>query len=221
VVAARPIAPLDDPHAMRAAATALARATRLPVQPLTVVRHDEIVVVPPVAAQGAGAVADSLAKTQARLADRSVALAVGMSTVYAGLAAVGDAYREAVTARDRLLPNPGVAALPAMTMFDYLTMRGDRTARRLVPPAIEQFVSEDSQAGGALLGTLQAYAAADLNARLAAERLHIHVNTAHYRLARIAERTGCDLRRVGDVIELLIAARLASAADGVSEALGG
>jgi len=37
------------------------------------------------------------------------------------------------------------------------------------------------------------------------------VNTAHYRLARIAERTGLDLRRVDDLIEILIAARLADA----------
>ncbi|MGW0700080.1 helix-turn-helix domain-containing protein [Streptomyces sp. NPDC002867] len=29
----------------------------------------------------------------------------------------------------------------------------------------------------------------------AAHRLHLHVNTAYYRLERIAERTGCDLRR--------------------------
>ena len=81
-------------------------------------------------------------------------------------------------------------------MFDYLTTHGDGTARRMVPPAIEQFVAEDLDSGGALLGTLRAYADADLSAKRAAEQLHIHVNTAHYRLARIAERTGCDLRRV-------------------------
>jgi sugar diacid utilization regulator len=36
-----------------------------------------------------------------------------------------------------------------------------------------------------------------------------HVNTAHHRLARIEERTRRDLRRVTDVIDLLIAIRLA------------
>jgi hypothetical protein len=209
VIAALPTNPLEDPHALRAAATALARAVRQPIQPLTVVRHDEIVVVAPAPAGDAEALSESLAQTQRRLAERNVPLAVGMSTVYNGLAAVGDAYREAVAARDRLLPNPGVVALPAMTMFDYLTMHADGTARRMVPPAIERFVSEDLAGGGALLATLEAYAAADLNAKQAAQRLHIHVNTAHYRLAKIAERTGCDLRQVSDVIELLIATKLA------------
>jgi hypothetical protein len=45
--------------------------------------------------------------------------------------------------------------------------------------------------------------------RLAAQRLFIHVNTAHHRLTRIEERTGCDLRDLAGVQELLIAIRLA------------
>jgi sugar diacid utilization regulator len=211
VIAALPTKPLEDPHALRAAANALARTTQLPAPPLAVVRHDEIVVVAPRPAGDVRGLAARLADTQERLAAREVPLAIGLSTVYDGLAALSDAYREAVSARDRLLPSPGVVALPAMTMFDYLTMQGDRTARRMVPPAIERFVAEDLGSGGALLDTLRAYAGADLNAKRAAEQLHIHVNTAHYRLARIAERTGCDLRRIGDVIELLIATRLAGA----------
>ena len=46
-------------------------------------------------------------------------------------------------------------------------------------------------------------------AKAASERLHVHVNTAHYRLGKIAERTGCDLRSISDVLELLIAINLA------------
>jgi sugar diacid utilization regulator len=214
VIAALPTQPLADPDALRAAATALARATRRSVSPLAVVRHDEIVVVAPEPGDDVTALARRLDEAQRRLAARGVPLAVGLSTIYQGLGAVGDAYREAVSARDRMLPNPGVVALPAMTIFDYLTMHADGTARRMVPPEIERFVAEDLAGGGALLATLRAYAGADLSAKRAAEELHIHVNTAHYRLARIAERTGCDLRRVGDVIELLIAARLASGSSG-------
>ena len=56
------------------------------------------------------------------------------------------------------------------------------------------------------------FAESDLNAKIAAERLHLHVNTAYYRLEKIAERTGYDLRRLADVVELLIAVRLLDAA---------
>ena len=36
----------------------------------------------------------------------------------------------------------------------------------------------------------------------------MHVNTIYYRIDRISERTGLDLRRLDEVIELLLAVRL-------------
>ena len=148
VIAALPTAPVEDPHALRAAATALARATGRAVRPLTVVRHEEIVVVTPTTAERAHCkLASGVADAQRRLAGRKLPLAVGVSTVYDGLAAVGQAYREAVSARDGLLPRPGTVALPAMTIFDYLTTQGNGTARRMIPPTIAQFVSEDRGRG--------------------------------------------------------------------------
>jgi sugar diacid utilization regulator len=210
VIVALPTTSPDDPHALRGAATALARATRQAVAPLTVVRHDEIVIV--AAPTGdLGKLAAGVLAAQQRMAGHGLALTVGISTLYEGLAGIGPAYREAVLARDRVRPDPGVVALPAMTVFDYLTLRDDGTARRMVQPVIERFVSEDLASGGTLLQTLQAYAAADFNVKRAADQLHVHVNTARYRLARVAERTGCDLRRITDVVELLIAARLVGA----------
>jgi len=142
------------------------------------------------------------------LARRGVRLAVGVSTEHAGLTEAPDAYAEARTARDGLAGAPGVLALPLLTSFDYLVLRDDETARRLIRPPVRQFVTEDLAAGGALITTLTEFAACDLNAKTAAERLHLHVNTAYYRLERIAERTGCDLRRLSDVLELMIAVRL-------------
>jgi len=107
------------------------------------------------------------------------------------------------------------AASPArwrsMTSFDYLVRHSNPTARRVIRDAVAQFVADDAAQGGVLVATLRAYAAADLNVTEAAERLHIHVNPARYRLAKIEERAGLDLRHVGDVIELLIAAQLAEA----------
>ena len=105
-------------------------------------------------------------------------------------------------------------ALAELTGFDYLTLRADPTAGRLLSPAVQCFVEEDAAAGGVLTSTLLEYAAANLNAKVAAQRLYIHVNTAHHRLARIEEKTGCDLRKLADVQELLIAIRLATGRSG-------
>jgi sugar diacid utilization regulator len=71
-----------------------------------------------------------------------------------------------------------------------------------------EFVERDLAEGGELSRTLLAYVAANLNAKAASQRLHVHVNTAHYRLGKIADRTGCDLRNISDVLELLIAINL-------------
>ena len=139
------------------------------------------------------------------------ALAVGVSTVQRGLSTLGGAYREASQALRRVAESGGVLSLPDLSAFEYLTLRDDEVARRLIAPEIERFVAEDRAHGGQLIDTLLAYAEADLNAKAAAETLLIHVNTAHYRLGRIAEKTGCDLRRLSDVIDLLIAVRLADA----------
>src|SRR6266536_511637 len=153
----------------------------------------------------------NLRRACADLQRRHVRLAVGVSTVHSGLHEVPEAYAEARVARDSLGTAAGVLALPLLSSFDYLVLREDETARRLIRPEVRRFVAGDAAAGGALIATLVEYAACDLNARTAAKRLHLHVNTAYYRLERIAERTGCDLRRLADVVELLIAVRLLGA----------
>jgi sugar diacid utilization regulator len=145
------------------------------------------------------------------VASQGVTLAVGVSTVQDGVAGLGDAYREASLALGRVAETGGVLSLPDTSAFEYLTLRDDAVARRMIAPEIERFVIEDREHGGALTRTLLAYAATDLNAKAAAEELLIHVNTAHHRLGRIAEKTGCDLRRLPDVIDLLIAIRLTDA----------
>jgi sugar diacid utilization regulator len=208
VASAVPVAPLADDHTLSDAAGAVRRAWDRGARGLVVVRQDEIVGVMPVLA---GRPATTVAKLQRAVVDlrrRQVLLAVGISTVHTGPNEVAAAYAEAGVVRAALGTQAGVAALPMLSSFEYLMLRDDETARRLVRPKLRRFVEEDAARGGALIATLLEYAASDLNAKTAAKRLHLHVNTAYYRLERIAERTGCDLRSFADVQELIIAVRL-------------
>jgi sugar diacid utilization regulator len=202
--------PADDGALTRAART-LAAAIRGRDDPLTVTRHGEIVVVRAGVPGERVALRASLAKACERAAAQGVALAVGVSTVHDSPSSLGAAYREASQGVRRVAVGGGVLSLPDLSAFEFLTLHNDAVARRLIAPEIERFVAEDRAHGGQLIATLLAYAACDLNAKAAAERLLIHANTAHYRIARIEERTGCDLRRLPDVIDLLIAVRLADA----------
>ena len=210
VVAALPTTAPEDDSALRRAANALATAVsaRRGAPPLTVTRHGEIVLVRAVREGERPALVGPLERACAAPANRRLALAVGVSTVQPGIAALRDAYREASLALGRVAATGGVLSLADLTPFEYLTMRDDAVARRMVDPDIARFVAEDRAHGGMLIRTLVAYADADLNAKAASEALLIHVNTAHHRLGRIAERTGRDLRRLSDVIDLLIAIRI-------------
>ena len=178
VISAEPAGPVADLHALRSAAGSLARVPRRSVHPLTVIRHDEIVIIAPARGSDVGSVVERLSATQRRLAERKLALAVGMSTVHNGLAAVPAAYREALEARALLAGRPGTLALPMLSVFDYVVRCSSPTARRLIPVALERFIAEDTDQGGALVATLRAYAAADLSVKRTAEQLHVHVNTA-------------------------------------------
>ena len=102
-------------------------------------------------------------------------------------------------------------ALPCLSAFQYLTRRPDETVRRLIDPRLSAFLAEDGARGGVLADTIRALADADLSLRVAAQRLHIHPNTAHYRLKRIEQRTGRNPRRIADLIELLAAIALEDA----------
>jgi len=208
VIAAALTGDLPRGVSMRDAAAGVARDRR----GLAVVRQDEIVGIMPLPQGGAAAAVTGLRRCWTDLSRRGIRLAMGVSTVHAGLGEVPEAYAEAQAARNGLGGTPGVLALPALSSFDYLVLREDETARRLIRPQVRQFVADDLAAGGTLITTLVEFAACDMNAKTAAERLHLHVNTAYYRLERIAMRTGCDLRRLADVMELLIAVRLLGAA---------
>ena len=211
VIAAVPVSPADDDLALRSAASALARAAGGVLRPLTVVRQDEIVIVRALDGDDARRLTEPVERAQRDLAATGVRLAIGISTPLETTAGLPDGYREACAALESLPPGGGLMALPDLSAFDYLTLRSDGTVLRLLAPAVRRFVEEDTAGGGALTATLLAYASANLNAKVAAQRLYIHVNTAHHRLARIEDKTGCDLRDLGDVQELLIAIRLAGA----------
>jgi len=203
--AAQPVGP-DTTGAWR---TALARADRTLPEPLVVVRQGEIVAVAVLrSATDAGRFCRRLEGAHRRLSAAGTSLVVGASTAAAGVAEMPRVYEEARTALAALAGRPGVLALPRLTPFAYLVLRADGTARGLVDAKLSGFLDHDSGRGGPLSATVRAFADADLNLRLAAERLHIHPNTALYRLRRVQELTGRNPRRFADLLDLLVAVEL-------------
>ena len=200
----------DDADAPDAASAALARAGLHEASTLVVVRQSEIVAVPSL---GPGLdpveMCDGLERLQRRLRAEGLPLAVGISTVAAGVSELPRAYLEARAALECVVdPDGGVAALPRLSAFEYLARHADDTAQRLVDPRLKAFLEEDRARGGVLTATIRVFAESDLNLRVAAERLQVHPNTAQYRMGRIEERTGRNPRCVSDLLDLLVAIAL-------------
>lgn len=144
----------------------------------------------------------------ASMAARDVWPSVGISGTHSGWLSVPAAYEEASHARMSLNGSPGLRMIEEMSTLDFLVHSQGEDGARLVKPAIRAFLAEDLESNGVFVATLKAYIAANLNAKEAALALMVHPNTVYYRLERIAERTGCDVRRVDELIDLLLAVRL-------------
>jgi PucR-like helix-turn-helix protein/diguanylate cyclase with GGDEF domain len=213
VVTAVVVDPVRDADAPQVASAVIASAGLQEMKTLVVVRQAEIVAVLALVGDGASAeLCDRIDALQVRLCHEGIALAMGVSTVAASVAELPRAYHEAAAALEGVGERGGVAALARLSPFQYLTLRSDDTARRLVDPRLRAFLDEDRRRGRALTATIRAFAAADLNLRVAAERLQLHPNTAHYRLRRIEERSGRNPRRLADLLDLLVAIALDDAA---------
>ncbi|MEV0064641.1 helix-turn-helix domain-containing protein [Nocardia sp. NPDC050718] len=176
---------------------------------LSVVRGGEIVAIPALGRDGsAEQLCERLRAMREELAAEGIALAVGVSTAVTEVAQIPRAYRQAQAALALLPEDGGVLALPQLTPFRYLLLRADDTTRQLVDPRIGAALADDRARGGSLAETIRAFAAADMNLREAADTLRIHLNTAKYRLGRIQELTGRNVRSVNDLVELLVAIEL-------------
>lgn len=200
-------APLPDDTRLREVLSTMRSLLGSGDRGLATIRQDDVVGVVPSSTSGRDLVS-VIERAQRILAGRGIDIGVGLSTVHAGLRGIPEAHREAMIAHRSLGGQPGVCPLAALGPLDYLTLVADDTASRLVRPEVRTLIAEDRKAGGALIETLRVYGASDLNAKIAAARLHVHVNTAYYRIDQIAERTGCDPRRFADLQELLIGIRL-------------
>jgi hypothetical protein len=205
--------PTDGPHVVAVATGADADRLALVEQALAVddagrtfvaAKGDEVIAVLPVyVRRGPAEVRAAIARAAERLArTHGLEMRAGVGAVGDDLGDVARGYAEARRAL-RHAPAGGAIALEEVGLVDYLAEQADDAAQRLVPAAAAALAADET-----LSATLRAYADCDMNVARTAERLVVHPNTVHYRLRRVAETTGRDPRRFGDLLELLLALRI-------------
>ncbi|MFC9895355.1 PucR family transcriptional regulator [Nocardia sp. NPDC127579] len=198
----------QEADARRVVAAALARTTVNGLRTLAAVRGTEIVAIPALGRATGAEFCDRLDATERSLRAEGLAVAFGASTVVTDLAQLPAAYQQARAALELAPDTGGVQALSRLTPFRYLMLRADDIAHGLIDPRVRAALAEDRARGGVLTATIRAFAAADMNLREAAEALRVHHNTAKYRVRRIQELTGRNLRHLSDLTDLLVAIEL-------------
>ena len=78
----------------------------------------------------------------------------------------------------------------------------------MIPAAGRRLLESTAAADRILVETLQAYARAEMSARVAADQLAVHPNTVTYRLQKAGELLDRDLAKFSDLVEVLTWARL-------------
>ena len=135
-----------------------------------------------------------------------VPLRAGISLPFSDLQSLAEAREEAKHAL-ALAGERQVVRLSKVRLFEYLLARPSATTRKLVPARLQE-LDEIHRA------TLRYFALANLNAEQAARALGVHANTVTYRLRKVQELTGLDVRRLEDLIDLLAGMRILDLTDG-------
>jgi hypothetical protein len=171
-----------------------------------VTRGDEVVGIFR-AAQAQEVVAQAVQACAAR--SEGLRARAGLSTICRGIGEVARGYWEAVRALRYTSDAEPCIDLRRLGLLRYLDFSADSVAWRLAAecagPLLEPSASRLAEA-------VLAYVACGLNAREAADRLGVHLNTVHNRLARVHDLLARDAWRPIDMIELAAAIRICRAA---------
>ncbi|WP_322802423.1 helix-turn-helix domain-containing protein [Thermoflexus sp.] len=139
-------------------------------------------------------------------------LAAGVGGVYAGPAGLARSFREAVQSLqmvEALLGGDRTLAYSRLDVYRILyPLRESEVLEEFYEQTLGPLERYDQEHHAELIPTLEAFFACDGNLQRTAERLFLHRNSLAYRLRRIQEITGMDLRRWEDCFRLQLALKI-------------
>jgi len=186
---------------------------------LATAHSDSVIVLVPQPA-GADADGDELAR-RIRQAVADSDLGITVSVAVGRLCVKPDDFKPAFVEAQRALDlmvrfgkKEQVVNYDRLGVYRLLAQIDDRTGlEAFAGRMLEPLVAYDKARGTPLLKTLETYLQRHGNLRQSARDLHIHLNTLHYRLQRIASLIGADLKDADVRLDLLLALRVRALAD--------
>ncbi|MFE3724873.1 helix-turn-helix domain-containing protein [Nocardia sp. NPDC059154] len=155
----------------------------------------------------AAAVVRRLGRITPALTEIRIAVGVGARQPEETLAgAIGAAAAAATAARNAAEP-VSLRVADIDSAVGLLTAVPGGLQRRFAERVLGPVLEYDRRHGAGLLETLEVFLGCEGSWRQAADRMHLHLNTVRYRIGRIEELTGRDLRRLDDRLDLYLAVR--------------
>ena len=136
------------------------------------------------------------------------ALAIGISSVAAALGDWPGAYGEALQAMDLAarLHSPRPLYIGALGIYRLITRLEERESlQSFAHETLAALLAYDERQNADLIHTLEAYFSAHGNLATTAAELNVHRNTLLYRLRRVAEIGGIDLKQPETRLALQVA----------------
>ena len=130
---------------------------------------------------------------------------IGLSNDVPSTAHIPRAAAEARLALDYASVSDRVVPIARIPFRSVLVAHGRQGVQAALPPWLDEFVTMDQRARGALSIMLETYADTSMNVQQAAGRLGIHANTIYARMQRIHERTGMNPLEYHALTEMLLA----------------
>lgn len=136
----------------------------------------------------------------------STGIGIGLSASRSGEALSG-AFASASSVAQVLPGEVRVCIADIDSAAGLFTAIPDQLQRRFAERVLGAVVDYDRRTGAGLVHTLEVFLGCEGSWRLAAERMHLHLNTVRYRIGRVEELTGRDLGRLDDRLDLYLAVR--------------
>lgn len=130
---------------------------------------------------------------------------VGISETFEAIVDTPQAVKQAQLARDTATPDENVVMRFEDARLAALVAAAPDLAVGLAHHVLAGVLEQSEEEQQLLLGTLRAWYDAQGSAAEAARLLHCHANTVRYRLAKLTQLTGRDLRVPGDIAHLYLA----------------
>ncbi len=143
----------------------------------------------------------SLKSLQAVMQEKyGITIVIGIGTRVEESSLLHKSYTNSKKALRVAKKHDGLIFYDQLTLDVALAEITDETRQEVVEKVLGVLIGEPE-----LLETLEVYLESDLSIKSTSQKLHIHINTLHYRLKRICELTGYSLKETDNVVMFYVA----------------